>query len=169
MKLILNTLVLLCTSCVFAENLQVEITRKNPEHGGVHFSVVAEAEQLMHNQFQVSWVVVAVKPSDQSNAAQTAYLEVWDGDRFVYASALPACKPSDIPINLPKQISTDNAVLFAFKINPAFLKRTWFNYQIPRHSTQGEPTDCVIHLEEFIRKPNQAAQATARKLADPGR
>ncbi|MDD5708062.1 MAG: hypothetical protein PHR35_19255 [Kiritimatiellae bacterium] len=165
MKLILNILALLCTASVFAENMQVEITRKKPEHDGVHFAVVAEPGKSMDHHSQVSWVVVAVRPLDKNTMAHTAYLEVWDGERFVCSSVLPSCKPSDIPINLQKQIKTEGAVLFSFKINPAFLKRTWFNYQIPRHSAEDEPTDCVIHLEEFMEKPNSLLQGDVLNAA----
>ncbi len=167
MKLIQNILVLLCTSSVFAENLQVEITPTKPECDGVQFAIAAEPEKLVHQQFQVSWVVVAVRPPDESMVAHTAYLEVWDGNRFVYSSELPSCKVSDFPITLQKQIKVDGAILFSFKINPAFLTRTWLNYQIPRRSTQGEPTDCVIHLEEFIKKPNHATSKPAPGAASP--
>lgn len=160
MKLIMMSLALVCTS-VFAENLRVEITQKKPEHDGIRFAVAAEPQNLMHDQFQVCWVVVAVKPSDERTTAHAAYLEVWDGRLFVCSSVLPSCKPSDIPINLQKTIQIDGTVLFSFKINPAFLNRTWFSYQIPPHETGGEPTDCVIHLDEFITKPNKASDATS--------
>lgn len=159
MKLITMILALFCASPVFSENLQVNITPNKPQHSGVHFAVVAEPEKLVHDQFRICWVVVAVTPSDKSTASQTAYLEVWNGNQFVCSSVLPSCKPTDIPINLKKQIKNDGAIFFSFKINPVYLKKSWFGYQIGKNAAGSEPTDCVIHLEEFIMMPNKASEA----------
>lgn len=165
MKLITIILALFCASSVFSENLQVDITTNKTQHGGVRFAVVAESEKLMHDQFRVYWVVVAVTPSDKSTASQSAHLEVWNGNQFVYSSVLSSCKPTAIPINLKQQIKTDGASLFSFKINPAYLKKSWFNYQIGKDATGGDPIDCVIHLEEFIMTPNQALEAIGVEAA----
>jgi hypothetical protein len=166
MKLITTIFTLFCASSVFSENLQVNITPEKSEHAGVRFAVFTEPQKLMHDQFRIFWVVIAITPADKNTASSTAHVDVWDDNQFVYAHILQSCKPDDIPDNLKKQINTKEALLFWFSINPMYLKKTWFSYQIARNKPDGEPTDCVIQLGNFI-KPNQVPVDTAHKLADP--
>ena len=164
MKLIPMIITLFCASSVFSENYQVDITPEKPEQAGFRFAVFTEPQKLMHDKFRVLWVVMAITPTDKNKASSTAYVDVWDDNQFVYAHVLQSCKPDQLPDNLKKQISTKEALLFWFQINPMYLKRTWVSYQIARSKPDGEPTDCVIHLGEFI-EAQQSGQGTLHKAS----
>ena len=144
MKLITMVLTLFCATPAFSESLQIEITPENPEHTGVRFAVFSEPQILMHDQFRESWVVVAVTSTNTGTMSPTAYVEVWDGNQYVYSSVLPSCTPTDIPISLRKQVETDGTIIFSFKINPSYLANTRLFYQIKNDAPDGEPISCVI-------------------------
>ena len=104
----------------------------------------------MHDQFQQSWVVVAVTSTNTGTMSPTAFVEVWDDNQYVYSGAIPSCKASEIPDNLRKQVEADRTVLFSFEINPAYLSNSRFSYQIEANGPDDEPTDCVIFLGKYI-------------------
>ena len=158
MKLIMMLLSLFCATHAFSESVQIDITPNNPEHAGVRFAVLTEPQVLMHDQFRQSWVVVALTPTDQSALSPTAYVEVWDGNKYVYSGVLPSCTPTVIPISLRKQVETDGTILFSFKINPSYLTNTRFYYQIENDDPDGDPINCVILFGNYM-KAQQAGPA----------
>lgn len=160
MKTITMILGLLCATPALSESFQVDITPENTVHAGVRFAVVSAPEKLMQNQFQVARVIVAVTPASTSTASSAGYIEVWDDNQFVFSSILKPCMPSDIPKTLKAQIKTKDAILFSFKINPLYLRNTWFNYQASGSSTDDEPIDYVIHLRNFV-KPSKPSDRTS--------
>lgn len=144
-------LTLFCAAPAFSESIQIDITPENTEHAGVRFAVFTEPQILMHDQFRQLWVVVAVTSTNTGTMCPTAFVEVWDGNQYVYSGDIPSCKPTEISDSLRKQVETDGTVLFSFKINPAYLSNSRFCYQIESDDPDGEPTNCFILFGNYMK------------------
>ncbi|MFH1621849.1 MAG: hypothetical protein ABIA97_01850 [Candidatus Omnitrophota bacterium] len=155
----------------FAEVPIESITPQKLNYKDFFFSVYYEKEDPRHDAFEIYRVVIAISPGKRKHIDEKAYLEVWNDDSFVYSDTLEKVKADDLTITLRKKLKESETLLFFFRINPDFLKETWFSYQIIPDEEHGKVVsyekdgalvketftegcffemDCVLLLKDFI-------------------
>ena len=128
------------------EVTSTNITPKSNRVGQTSFNVIASKRELMHDQFQIASVCVAIHGPDLSE--HRLYVAVWDTRRFLYGSLLVPCNASSIPIDVSNRLQNVRYDrLYYFEINLDLLGSSWCSIMTP-HPVDGK-TDCVLRLKEF--------------------
>ncbi len=147
----------------YAEVPDFNISRKQKNYNGFRFEVYTHKRDLMHKQFEIYDVVVAITPSKRKNIEHNISAEVWDDRQFIYSATLTEDRYENLSLNIQKKIKDKKALLFFFQINPKFAKKTWLNYQIVRNDGSVE-MNCVITLKDYIKLANQPCTRTGIPL-----
>lgn len=133
-------------TCSCGEVTSTNVTPASNRVGQTSFNVVASKRELMHDQFQIASVCVAIDGPDLSD--HRLYVAVWDAHRFLYASLLTPCDVSNVPIDLRtrlRSVSFDR--LYYFDINVDLLCSSWCSIMTP-HAVEIK-TECVLRFKDF--------------------
>ncbi len=125
------------------------ITRTVRNYRDFVFQVEFEQQGFSHGQYEMYHVVIAIKHDKRKHVNPAGYIEVWDDKQFIYCSKLPQTEESHLRMNLKKKLDTENAMLFYFQINPRYIKRSLFDYQVLRDDGRVE-MNCVVRLKDFV-------------------
>lgn len=143
------------------------ITRAKPKYKDFAFQVAFEQRKLMHDQFQIYNIVIAIKHQKRKRLDSEGYTEVWDDKQFIYSCSVPQTTADSLPMSLRKKIDTESAMLFFFKMNPRYIHRSWFNYQVLRDDGSIE-MNCLIRLKDFVEVvPAENLAPTTRSRDEP--
>lgn len=142
-------LILALASASPAEVPDFPINPKQTRYRDFSFAVRHEKRKLTHSQFEIYRVLVSIIPGKRKELDREAYIEVWNDKEFVYSSTIPKTTPDSVSVNMRKTVPATDSMLFSFDINPKFVKKTWFNYQILRDDGSVE-MNCIIHLDDFL-------------------
>ncbi len=133
-------------SFICGEVTSMDVTPKSNRVGQTSFSIVASKRELMHDQFQIASVCVAIHGPDLSN--HRLYVAVWDFHRFLYASLLSPCDVSSVPDDLHTRLqSLPFDRLYYFDINLDLLVSSWCSIMVP-HPVDGK-IECILRLKDF--------------------
>ena len=128
------------------ELTSADVTPASNSVGRTVFNVVAAERELMHDQFRVASVCVAIHGPDSSN--QQLHVAVWDTHRFLYGCLLDPCDVSSVPIDLRTRLeSLPFDRVYYFEINVDLLAGSWCSILTP-HPVD-DRTHCVLRLKEF--------------------
>lgn len=125
------------------------VTRAQSNYKDFVFQVEYEPWKLMHDQFQIYNIVIAIKHEKRKHLDPEGYIEVWGDKKFIYSCSVPQTTEESLPMTLKKKVETENAMLFLFRMNPRYLHESWFNYQVLRDDGSVE-MNCVIRLKDFV-------------------
>ena len=112
------------------EVTSTNVTPTSNRVGQTSFNVVASKRELMHDQFQIASVCVAIQGPDLSN--HQLYVTVWDAHRFLYASLLTPYDVSSVAIDLRTRlrgVAFDR--LYYFEINIDLVSNSWCSIMTP--------------------------------------
>lgn len=140
---------LLLSQTSFAEIPDFYVTPHKLSYDDFRFAVDFENRHLMHNQFEIYTIAISVIPGSRKTIRLDGYLEVWQDNTFVYGSTLQPAKHNSISITLRQKIKDPNAIVFLFDLNPHYITKSWFNYQIVNDDGSVQ-MNCVIRLGDFI-------------------
>ena len=144
------------------------ITPKQPDYKDFHFEVYWEPEKLMHNQYEIYRVAIYISPGARTNIDRNSYLAVLNDRIFICSAELAPSPLESVPINLRK-IKDRKTMLYTFRINPDFIQRSWFNYQIVMQDGSVE-MNCELHLSDFIPARNgRTEHASSRPATAPAK
>lgn len=128
---------------------EVTSTSITPTSNGVgqtSFNVIGSKRELMHDQFQLASVCVAIHGPDLSE--HRLYVEVWDTRRFLYGALLVPCNASSIPIDVSNHLQNVRYDrLYNFEINVDLICSSWCSI-MTSHPVDGK-TNCVLRLNKF--------------------
>ena len=128
------------------EVTSTNVTPASSRVGQTSFHVLASQRELMHDQFQIASVCVAIHGPDLSD--HQLCVAAWDTRRFLYASLLTPCDVSNVPIDLRTHLrSVPYDRLYYFDINIELLGSSWCSIMTP-HPVDNK-TDCVLRLTDF--------------------
>lgn len=143
------------------------ITRAKPNYKDFAFQVGFEQWKLMHDQFQIYNIVIAVKHEERKHIHPEGYVEVWGDKTFIYSCSVPQTTEDSLGLRLKKTIETENAMLFFFRLNPRYIDESWFGYPVLRDDGSSE-MNCVIRLKDFVGiMPAENRTPTTRSPDEP--
>ncbi|WP_143544065.1 hypothetical protein [Rhodopirellula sp. MGV] len=130
----------------FGEVTSVDVTRIDNSVGATSFHVFTSEQELMHDQFRIANVVVAIHGPDLSG--HQLHVAVWDANRFMYSSLIDPSDASVIHFDLRTRLHGflfDR--LYTFDINAELLGDSWCSIMTP-HPVDGK-TECVLRFKDF--------------------
>ena len=150
-RLTLALFLFMMSFCLQATEIpDFHISPEQNNYKGFGFEVYIQKQNLMHKEFEICDVVIAITPEKRKIVNRDIWIEVWDDKQFVYSSVLNETSYKMLTDSIQKKIKNKKALLFEFRLNPKYMNSTWISYQVE----DGDEVEmnCLIKLKDYYTK-----------------